>query len=250
MSDTSELVPFRARRAPNPFDPRNNADAFEIKLLLRPSDFSDALRLRHRAYADHGHVPHIDGAEYRDAHDDYPTTALFGAYDGGRLVACMRLCFSMSGDALAALPCAPYYPALAGIAANAPHGFVEVSRLAIEPGIGNTSYRATLYGYMVRAALAAARAAGVSRIVVATRPDWVATYKHLLSFEQVGEPALYPPGDMPITLLSGNLEDASKRAFMRNRFFRVSDDDIAHMRRLLEPILHPIQPAVAASSQR
>ncbi|OYW53973.1 MAG: hypothetical protein B7Y80_00630 [Hyphomicrobium sp. 32-62-53] len=237
MSDTSELVPFRARRAPNPLDPRNNADAFEMRLLLRSSDLSDALRLRHRAYADHGHVPHIDGAEYRDAHDDYPTTALFGAYDGGRLVACMRLCFSMPGNNLASLPCASYYPALAGVAANAPHGFVEVSRLAIEPGIGNTSYRATLYGFMVRAALAAARAAAVSRIVVATRPDWVATYKHLLSFEQIGEPALYPPGNMPITLLSGNLEDASKRAFMRNRFFRVSDGDIADMRHLLAPLL-------------
>lgn len=247
MSETSELVPFRARGA---FNPRNKTDEFEISLLRRPAELSEAFRLRHRAYAEQGHIPSVEGAEYRDAHDSYATTAIFGAYDGGRLVACMRLCFSMPGDDLASLPCAPYYPALAGIAANAPHGFVEVSRLAIEPGIGNTSYRATLYGYMVRAALAAARAAGVSRIVVATRPEWVATYKHLLSFEQVGEPALYPPGNLPITLLSGNLVDASKRAFMRNRFFRVSDGNIAHMRRLLGPILHPCQPAVATASTR
>ncbi len=179
----------------------------------------------------------VDDAEYRDAHDDNQSTATFGAYDKGCLVASMRVCFGLPGHGLASLPCAPYYPALAGLVSSATHGLVEVSRLAIEPGIGNTSYRATLYGFMVRAALAAARAAGVSHILVATRPDWVATYKHLLSFEQVGEPAFYPPGDMPITLLAGNLEDASKRAWMRNRFFRVGDAEIAHMRRLLGPVL-------------
>lgn len=250
MSDTSELVPFRAPRAPNPLDPRNNADAFEMRLLLRPTDVSEALRLRHRAYAEHGHLTPTEGVEYRDAHDAYATTAQFGAYDAGRLVASMRVCFSFPGDDLTSLPCAPYYPALAAIAADAPHGLVEVSRLAIEPGIGNTSYRATLYGFMVRAAFATASAAGVSRIVVATRPDWVPTYKHLLSFEQVGEPALYPPGDMPITLLSGNLEDASKRAWMRNRFFRVTGHDIAHMRRLLGPVFHPNTAPAATASKR
>lgn len=250
MSDTSDLVPFRARRALNPLEVRNNPDAFDMRLLLWPGDISEALRLRHRAYASQGHVPLVKDAEYRDTHDDYSSTAIFGAYDAGRLVASMRVCFSLPGDGLASLPCAPYYPALATLAANSPNGLIEVSRLAIEPGLGNTSYRATLYGFMVRAALAAARAASVSRIIVATRPDWVATYKHLLSFEQVGEPALYPPGDMPITLLVGNLEDAAKRAWMRNRFFRVSDDDIAHMHQVLAPVLHPVKSAVAGASKR
>lgn len=250
MSDRSELVPFPARAAKKTPNPRNAAEEFVIGLLHRLDDVSAALRLRHRAYAEQGHIPHLEGAEYRDAYDGYASTALLGAYDAGRLVATMRLCFSLPGDALSTLPCAPYYPELVRLAAHAPHGIVEVSRLAIEPRIANTSYRATLYGYMVRAALAAAQAAAVSRIVVATRPDWVATYKHLLRFEQVGEPALYPPGDLRITLLSGNLEDASRRAWMRNRFFRVGNGDIAHMRRMLGPILRPIPNAVTASSQR
>lgn len=250
MSTACKLVPFPARGAPNPLNSYSDADEFDIHLLRRPAELSEALRLRHRAYAEQGHIPRVEGAEYRDAHDSYDTTALFGAYDSGRLVATMRVCFSLPGDGLTSLPCAPYYPELSRLAAHSPNGIVEVSRLAIEPGIGNTSYRATLYGYMVRAALAAARAAGVSRIVVATRPDWVATYKHLLSFEQVGEPALYPPGDLPITLLSGNLDDATRRAWMRNRFFRVGEGDVAHMRRMLSPILQPISDAAAASSQR
>ena len=202
--------------------------------------------MRHLAYASQGHIPLVAGAEYRDAHDDQPTTVIFGAYAAGRLLGSMRLCFDLGNDYKTALPCAPYYPALADLAAVSPNGLVEVSRLAIEPDIGNTSYRTTVYGFMVRSAFAAARAAGVSQIIVATRPDWVATYKHLLAFDQIGAPAPYPPGDLAITLLAGNLEDAAKRAWMRNRFFRVSDDDLAHMRGLLEPLLN----ARAAVEQR
>jgi N-acyl-L-homoserine lactone synthetase len=247
----SEIIPLgRGTRSPSPQDPRNNADAFEIRLLTRPSDISEALRLRYRAYADQGYVPRQDGAEYRDAHDDMPTTAVFGGYDNSRLVATMRLCFSLHSDDLSLLPCAPYYPELATYKTVATNGLVEVCRLGIEPAIGNTSYRATLYGFMVRSALAAARAAGVTAVVVATRPDWVPYYKHLLSFEQMGEPAFYPPGDIPITLLAGHIDQASHRARMRNRFFRVSDDDIARMRRMLAPIIEPQPPAVASVGER
>ena len=70
-------------------------------------------------------------------------------------------------------------------------------------------------------------------------PDWVAYYKHLLSFEQVGVPALYPPGGIPITLLAGHIDQASKRAQMRNRFFRVNDEDVGRMRRMLASIIEP-----------
>lgn len=250
MPDKSELVPFRLRRAPNTVDPRNNADAFEVRLLSRTSDLSEALRLRQRAYAGQGLIPQVDSAEYRDAHDELPTTAIFGGFDDGRLIASMRLCFSLPGDDLSTLPCAPYYPDLQNLKNGANQGLAEVSRLCIEPEIGNTSFRATLYGFMVRSAFAAARAAEVSAIVVATRPSWVSYYKHLLSFEQVGVPALYPPGDMPITLLAGHIDQASRRAQMRNRFFRVTDDDVARMRRMLAPVLKPQAAAIASGGER
>jgi N-acyl-L-homoserine lactone synthetase len=247
MSAPIALYP---RRATSLLDPRNNADAFEIRLLSRAGDISDALRLRQRAYAEHGLVPQIPDAEYRDLFDDLPSTALLGGYDGGRLVATMRLCFSLAGDPLTTLPCEPYYPGLKPLKLAAPKGLVEVSRLAIEPGIGNTSYRATLYGFMVRSAFAAARAADVSTIVVATRAEWVAYYKHLLSFVEVGEPALYPPGGIPISLLAGHIDQAARRARMRNRFFHTSEEDIARMRRMIAPVLGPVTAAVALGGER
>jgi N-acyl-L-homoserine lactone synthetase len=248
MSDDIELLPLRQRRSTSPDNPRTNIDAFQICRLQSAADRSAAFRLRHSAYASQGHIPMVDGAEYRDAHDDHPATVVFGAYGAGRLLGSMRLCFSLSNDHLSSLPCAPYYPALADLAAVSPNGLVEVSRLAIEPAIGNTSYRTTVYGFMVRSAFAAARAAGVSQIIVATRPDWVATYKHLLAFDQIGEPAPYPPGELAITLLAGNLEDAAKRAWMRNRFFRISDEDLAHMRSMLASIIDPARSTIPGAA--
>jgi N-acyl-L-homoserine lactone synthetase len=234
MNEWTRLASVRDRNAPNSEDPRNNSDAFEIRLLTALDDMSQALCLRERAYAEHGHIPDRPGTEFRDSFDSLPTTAIFGAFDAGRMIASMRLCFA--SDGLAALPCAAYYPALADVHHSAPNGLLEVSRLAIDPEIDNTSYRATLYGFMVRSAFAAARATNVSAIVVATQQSWVAAYKHLLKFEQVGEPAHYPPGDIPITLLVGRITEASKRAQMRNRFFRITDRDIAAMRELLLPL--------------
>lgn len=250
MTSRSEVLPFPSRRAPNALDPRNNADAFEIRLISERAEISAALRLRQRAYAALGVIPQLAAGEYRDAHDELPTTAILGGYDQGSLVASMRLCFSLPGDDLSALPCAPYYPALSDFKTNAPGGLVEVSRLATEPEVGTTSYRATLYGFIVRSAFAAARAAGVSSVVVATPGSSVPYYKHLLQFEQVGEPAFYPPGNIPITLLAGKIEQASRRAELRNRFFRVTEDDVARMRRMLAPILEPQQVGAVAGAER
>ncbi len=245
----SAPIPFRPRRETSQPAHPNGTDEFEIRLLSRTSDISEALRLRRRAYADQGYVPNIPDAEYRDVFDGMPTTAIFGSYDDGRLVGTMRMCFSLPDRDLSALPCSPYYPALGALKLAAPNGLVEVCRLGIEPAIGNTSYRATLYGFMVRSAFAAARAADVSTIVVATRPDWVPYYKHLLRFVEVGEPALYPPGGIPITLLAGHIDQASARARMRNRFFHTSEEDITRMRGMIAPLLAPVTAAVARAGE-
>ncbi len=219
-----------------------------MRFLEEADEIRDALRLRSRAYAAQGFRLSDETDEYRDRHDTLPTTALLGSFDGDRLVAAMRLCFSLSGDDVSTLPCAAYYPDVATLKQVSPGGLVEVSRLSMEPEIANTSYRTTLYGFMVRSAFAAARAAEVSSVLIATKPEWVAYYKHLLGFTEIGEPALYPPGGIPITLLAGALVQASQLAVVRNRFFRITDEEIASMRRALAPILSA--PAAAVSHGR
>ena len=206
-------------------------------MLESENDIRDALRLRYRAYQSMGYGVERDDGEYRDEFDSLPSTILLGAYDNGRLVGALRLCLSQPWQSLASLPCGAYYPGLKNVKTAARGALVEISRLSIEPDLSNTSYRTTLYGYMVRAAYTAARAVGASTILVATRPDWVRFYKYMLGFEQVGQPEFYPPGDFKITLLAGKIEEASARQRLQNRFFAISDQEVADMRAAIAPAL-------------
>lgn len=67
-------------------------------------------------------------------------------------------------------------------------------------------------------------------ILIATKPDWVRFYQYMLGFHPIGLPALYPPGDFKITLLGGSLEQAQSRQRMQNRFFKITDEEVASMK--------------------
>ena len=214
--------------------------SFEVRILSSASEKIGALKLRSKAYAALGYanVASTNGI-YADQYDEVHSTVLMGAFDGDRLVGSVRLCFAAPGEALGSLPCAPYYPALKELERQHGDGLMEVSRLSVDPDIDNTSYRTTLYATLVRTALVAAQAAGVSHILIATRPDWVRFYKYMLGFTTVGEPEFYPPGDFKITLLAGTLAQAEMRQRLQNKFFRISDTEVASMRTAIAPALEP-----------
>ncbi|MFN0218984.1 MAG: N-acyl amino acid synthase FeeM domain-containing protein [Hyphomicrobium sp.] len=239
---------------PFAFNPRQSTSLgsgaeprFELKILTDEHEREAAFALRGRAYAAMGHL-HVDEASsFTDRFDQLATTALFGAYDGRRLVGAMRVSFSHPWLNMSSLPCAAYYPALADVKRAAPGSLIEISRMAIDADIDNRSYRTTLYASLVRAGYLAAEAARVSKILIATKPDWVRFYQYMLGFEVIGQPAKYPPGDFQITLLGGSLGQAQKRQRMQNAFFRITLDEIASMRRALAPQL--ARPAAAASGK-
>jgi len=52
----------------------------------------------------------------------------------------------------------------------------------------------------------------------------------MLGFQQIGEPAFYPPGDFKITLLGGSLEQARMRQRLQNRFFKITEEEVASMK--------------------
>ena len=242
----SIILNFRPKQDDLPTDEgswHSGGQPFELRLLKSEDDVADAMRLRYRAYSSMGYGVERDDGEYRDAFDALASTILLGAYDGGRLVGCVRLCLCQPWQSLATLPCGAYYPALKDVKASVRGSLIEISRLSIEPQLNNTSYRTTLYGFMVRAAYTAARAAGASMILIATRPDWVRFYKYMLAFEQIGEPEFYPPGDFKITLLGGRLEVANARQRLQNRFFAISDQEVADMRFAIAGALPAAKPA-------
>lgn len=226
----------RRSELPWPSEDRANG-AFHLRLVENARERRDVFKLRYRAYAEYGIDDTAQDGQFLDAFDSLPTTALFGAYSGATLVGAMRLCFSLAGKSLASLPCSAYYPALGAVKTARPGSLMEVSRLAIDPGISNRSFRTTLFGSLVRSSLIAAQAAGVATILVATRPEWVRFYKYMLGFEMIGEPVLYPPGDTKISLLGGSLAMAESRQRRANAFFRISPAEIAQMRLSLAPML-------------
>jgi N-acyl-L-homoserine lactone synthetase len=238
---------FRPRQDSLPPDEgswHGDVKSFELKVLNTEAEVRDAVGLRHRAYAAMGYAIEHSNGQYTDRFDALSTTTLFGAYDHGRLVGAMRLCFSHPWQTVSTLPCASYYPALKDVKREQTGGLVEISRLSIEPGVSNTSYRTTLYAFLVRGAFTAAKAAGVSMILIATKPDWVKFYQYMLGFHPIGLPALYPPGDFKITLLGGSLDQAQSRQRMQNRFFKITDEEVASMKHAISAALaRPTSPA-------
>lgn len=218
--------------------------SFDMRIVTSPAARTACFALRLRAYEQYLSIADMpENGLYTDLFDDLPTTLVVGAYDEGRLIASMRLCFSRTWDSLATLPCAAHYPALAAVKRDSSGAFMEVSRVAIDPAITNTSYRTTLYASLVRLGLIAAEAGGVSMVLIATQASSEKFYRYMLGFGRIGEPALYPPGDFKITLLGGDMRQARLRQKAQNSFFRIGQDEIARMRLALAD--HALIPAVA-----
>ncbi len=218
--------------------------SFAIRIATGQMERNACFSLRFRAYE-----RYLSAAErpsnglYCDRFDDLPTTLVIGASDGGRLIASMRLCFSRTWDSLSTLPCAAHYPALAAVKRDSTGALMEVSRVAIDPAISNMSYRTTLYAALVRVGLIAAEAGEVSRILIGTQASTEKFYRYMLGFERIGEPAPYPPGNLKITLLAGEMAQARLRQKAQNSYFRVGQEEIARVRLALAD--RELIPAVA-----
>ncbi|MBX9683740.1 MAG: autoinducer synthase [Hyphomicrobium sp.] len=214
---------------------------FDMHVTTNGMDRSDAYALRFKAYDAAGYPPEEGAGSFSDPADGFATTAVIAAYDNGKCVGTLRVCFSYPWQPISNLPCSPYFPAIKAVKAVATSAVVEVGRLAIDPDITNTSYRTTLYAALVRAAFIAAQAGGASDILLTARPTAVPFYKAMLGFKPVGGTAIYPPGDAAITLLAGSIGDAEQKQRAQNAFFRITPEEIASMRIALgEAIAQPV----------
>lgn len=236
-----ETITFRPQQAAAL--PGSKKFPFELRVLARDTDRSDVFALRYRAYRDAWCIPLDAKEQYSDLYDELDSTVALAAYDAGICVGTLRVNFSHSWQSSTTLPCSAIYPLVAGVKAKAGGTLVEMSRLAIDPSITNTSYRTTLYASLVRAGFIAAQAANVAMILVATKADWVRFYQYMLGFKTIGEPGIYPPVNVPVALLGGSFGDAQKHQRAQNAFFKITDDEIASMTAALASALSV--PAVA-----
>lgn len=195
-----------------------------------PSDSRrDAFALRHRGYVHAGLIPPSPFGIYSDPYDELPTTVVAALWRREAPIATLRLSFFDPGTIGPALPCEKVYPEMAGFKAAADGRVVELSRLAIDPEITNTRYRARVYAAAVRTGLSAALAMNAKQLLVATQTKWRPFYEHVMGFKAMGPAQLYPPGDVPVVLLSRRL-DASLLKRSRNMFFSIDAGEIEALR--------------------
>lgn len=205
----------------------------KLRILKSKKEMQEGSIIRYKAYASKGLIQNNEEGEYWDKYDCYDTTVGLGAYEDDRLVGTMRLCFSHLEDTLETLPCGLHYPELVKVKEQQSGALLEISRLAIDPLIQHVTYKTLIYGFLVRSAYIAAKAANVSMLLVVTKPEWIKFYKHMLGCEKIGSPAFFAPGTHPKTLMAVTLEAAENQHKKVNTFFRITQNEIADMQKFI-----------------
>ncbi len=237
MTESVAFHPRQAHAAAGDAIPGSKKFPFDVRVLDRSSDRSDVFALRYRAYRDAWCIPLDAKEQYSDAFDDLDSTVLLAAYDADVCVGALRVNFSQPWHSADTMPCAALYPDVRVVKDRTSGTLAEMSRLSIDPAITNTSYRTTLYASLLRAGFMAAQVANVSMILIATKPDWIRFYQYMLGFKTIGEPAMYPPGTIPIALLGASFTETQKHQRAQNAFFKITEQELASMKRVIAPAL-------------
>ncbi len=197
----------------------------------------EAFALRYRGYAHGGLIEPSPFGIYTDAYDDLPTTLIAGLFRRGACIATLRLSFYAPGGEAPVLPCEKVYPEVPALKANAQGLLVELSRLAIDPEITSTRYRARLYAATIRAGISACLALDAKHLLVATQTKWLSFYKHVLDFKVAGPAQFYPPGDVPVVLLERELDEGLKRRVAKNMFFKLDPAELDDLKTRLPTLV-------------
>lgn len=245
--DTLLTAPAKLKAAPLVAD---ESDAvIRTEWYASADNRREAFALRYRGYVHAGLIQPSPFGIYSDAYDELPTTIIAGLYRRGACIATLRLSFYKPGSEAPALPCEKVYPEIPGIKAAAQGMVVELSRLAIDPEITNTRYRARLYAAAIRAGVSACLAMDAKHLLVATQTKWRTFYEHVMNFKAVGPPQFYPPGDVPVVLLARPLDNGLKSRIARNMFFKVDPAELDDLKSRLPSLLRFDQPAPMPDDQ-
>jgi hypothetical protein len=124
-----------------------NVTPVTVRWCSNRDDKSELLELRYRAYLDGGFIGPSREQIFADAYDDLSTTLTAGLFKAGRCIATLRLCFAEGAKERDNLPCGDVYPEISSLKDTGT--IVELCRLALDPAIDNTRYRARLYAAIV-----------------------------------------------------------------------------------------------------
>lgn len=209
------------------FPLRAPASDYPIELSLVSGLDVDICDLRAKAYERAGWIAD-ETSIVRDDFDRSPTAIAVAATSGGRLVGTIRVSVKPRGVASAGMPCELEFPAkLGSLIQTMPHGkFAEFCRVAVDPDIGSRSFRTTLYGSLVRAAVMVAWAAEVDYALVAVHAAISRFYQHMCGFERLATSRGYGIIKEPTHLLGADFAALVRRTSERNGFFHIGRDEV------------------------
>jgi N-acyl-L-homoserine lactone synthetase len=220
----------------------NAAKNFPIQLRIyaASSDSTDINRLRYRAFRDAGWIGESPSGEFVDSYDGLPSTYAIGAFHEGACIGSLRLAFGGAGFGRNSMPCEAQFPQeLAKLDPERRQRLVEFSRMAVEPSLGNRSFRTTLYASLVRAGLILATAGQTDIAVIAVHRRVSPFYQAMCGFKVIGRSDVYAEIEEPTDLLALRFSEIEKRRHRSNAFFGFSSHEVDAARQILLSLRQP-----------
>lgn len=210
----------------------------ELSIAVTPQQKREVYALRGEAFHASGWIDERASA-FSDEFDDLETAILIAASSRDRLVGSIRISVD-AGSPHAAMPCEIEFPeTLAKIKSSPERGrLAEFCRIAVDPTISNSSFRATLYGSLVRTALVVAQAAEVDYAFAAVHSRISRFYQHMCGFSRLAKSDAYGIIDQPTQLLGLEFQALMRRSGERNGFFHIKPAEVALARQHLT-LTHP-----------
>ena len=217
----------------------------DIKIFGAHTDKSAIYALRYRAFIEAGLISPRDDRMFSDAYDELPTTTTICAFNHEKCVGSFRLTFGLGEPGGTTMPCQTVFPEIGGLKTRGYHTLVEFTRMAVAPELTNTSFRATLFGTLVRAGLLIADAGGADYGLISINPSQVKFYEMMCGFEEAARAQNYPGINAPAVLLGRSFRALDARRTARSPFFRIAPQEVANARALLFSNFTPREAAVA-----
>ncbi len=206
-----------------------------LRIFSNLTDRQDIYALRYRAYSEANLIDKQEVAAFSDRFDALPSSYTIGAYDKGACIGSLRLAFGDSKARKATMPCQTVFGDIDGLGSPRPGKLVEFTRMVVAPEITNASFRATLYGTLVRTACILTKAGGAGFALIAVDPKMMQFYSMMCGFKYIAGPRPYPGVTFQTNLMGRDFSKLEERRTLRNAFFAFSDADVEAARSVFEP---------------
>ncbi len=201
-----------------------------IRIFSHITDRRDIYELRYRAYSESGLIESQAKQSFSDRFDELPTSYTIGAYSKGVCIGSLRLAFGESGARDATMPCQTVFSDIEGLGAPRPGKLVEFTRMVVAPEITNASFRATLYGTLVRTGSILGKAGEADFALIAVDPKMMKFYSAMCGFKFIAGPRAYPGVTFETNLMGRDFSKLEERRTLRNAFFSFNEADVAAAR--------------------